>query len=172
MWCLIRILHQGPLTRTPVSRTQGPNLMKLISSSSKLASPHPLISVDLNGVPATGGMEVLDAALPLIDLLHLNSEEASRLTGVAIAESLADLAPLREAAQAFLRAGVAVVAITLGAAGVYVAVNPHGVRFEQDSYLCTLHGRLWVGQEVALPALALSEGAEVSVSLASPCLIA
>ena len=73
---------------------------------------------------------VLGPALPRVDLLHANLEEACHLAGVQppLAEAEASEAELRAVADWFTSRGVAVVAITLGAAGAYVHVTPDAAR--------------------------------------------
>jgi ribokinase len=74
--------------------------------------------VILNPAPAR---ELPDALLQLVSVLTPNEAEAARLTGTPIVGVRA----LEDAATALLQRGVGAVAITLGAAGVYVATREH-----------------------------------------------
>ena len=117
----------------------------------------PLLSVDVNG--ATLGEfadadRVLDPAYPLIDMLHANLEEACHITGVTPAPEEADASveTLRALVAPLLASGVAVVAITLGANGAFVAVTEDAERLRRTDALAQ-GAAAWCGAHVLLPAL-------------------
>ena len=89
----------------------------------------PLLSVDVNGATlgAAGDADgVLGPALPLVDVLHANFEEACHLSGgddETLDEATATDEQLHALAAPLLERGVAVVAITLGPSGAYVALT-------------------------------------------------
>ena len=105
-----------------------------------------LIAVDLNGLP-TRPLEnsahfnvaedpVLGPAFHLIDILHLNEDELSNLTGLfLIHESEGqDGDTLCRAAELILNCGVAIVLVTRGANGCYIKCNDQ-IRFDQSPTL-------------------------------------
>ena len=117
----------------------------------------PLLSVDVNG--ATLGAfadadRVLGPAYPLIDMLHANLEEACHVTGVTPAPEEADASveTLRALVAPLLASGVAVVAITLGANGAFVAVTEDAERLRRTDALAQ-GAAAWRGAHVLLPAL-------------------
>jgi len=151
----VRALHVGypHLLR----ELRGSGLASVLAEGGALlaaaAGAPPLVSVDVNG--ATLGAEadddgVLGPSLPLIDLLHANLEEACHLAGVhpPLAEADASEAELRGVAQWFTSRGVAVVAITLGAAGAYVHVTPDAARMAR---LPTAASAWQLAEELLLP---------------------
>ena len=117
----------------------------------------PLLSVDVNG--ATLGAfadadRVLGPAYPLIDMLHANLEEACHVTGVTPAPEEADASveTLRALVAPLLASGVAVVAITLGANGAFVAVTEDAERLRRTDALAQ-GAAAWREAHVLLPAL-------------------
>eukprot|EP00752_Nemacystus_decipiens_P010201 g9091.t1 len=133
----------------------------------------PLVSLDLNGVdpgndaPARHAA-VLGKALPYVDVLHANLEEAEAIVGSLGGGSDADAdadaeAHLAALAKWFLERGVAVVAITAGAKGSFTAVTGDRERLAASPGL----GRQvagWAGQEVRAAAFAVGEGAAVNAN--------
>jgi sugar/nucleoside kinase (ribokinase family) len=100
-----------------------------------------IIALDLNGVPdiqfsTSGGLRspqdlkrdaVIGPALEHVDLLHMNEDELALLTGCRILDTPGleqeDQYAISKAVELFLRCGVAVVAVTRGKKGSYVACN-------------------------------------------------
>lgn len=100
-----------------------------------------IIALDLNGVPESSVIvegqlatpddlladPVVGPALGLVDIIHMNEDEASLLTGVAIRGSAGfeneDDAAISKAADLFLECGVAIVVITRGSKGSFVRCN-------------------------------------------------
>ena len=111
-----------------------------------------IVALDLNGVPATrftksGGLRnlqdlandrVIGAALEHVDLFHMNEDELALLTGCRILNKAnskeEDQFAISRAVQLFLSCGVAIVAVTRGKKGSYVACN-YGERFEKTPAL-------------------------------------
>ena len=121
-----------------LARLQGDALRNLLETAPALLGGGGVVrSVDLNGVADSAdrsALDVLAPALPLIDLLHANLEEACVLAGVPPLDEDAavDDDALRALAAPLLARGVAVVAITLAAAGAYIAVTDDDARLEGD----------------------------------------
>ena len=117
-----------------LARLQGDALRNLLETAPALLGGGGVVAdVDLNGVADSAdrsALDVLAPALPLIDLLHANLEEACVLAGVPPLDEDAavDDDALRALAAPLLARGVAVVAITLAAAGAYIAVNDDDAR--------------------------------------------
>ena len=100
-----------------------------------------VIAMDLNGVPDiqfsnSGGLRspqdlrrdtVIGPALDNVDLLHMNEDELSLLTGCRILDTPGleqeDQYAISKAVELFLRCGVAIIAVTRGKKGSYVACN-------------------------------------------------
>ena len=148
-----------------LKRLQGENLSSLLLECRRLL-PNALLSVDLNGVTEhSHSSTVLDAALPLVDVLHLNEDEAAILGA----------APGAGASEARARAlrdlhakGVAVVLLSLGADGSLVSVTP------DEERLRSCRGALprWpAGSTSRAPAFRVSEGAAVNANGAGDALV-
>jgi len=131
----------------------------LLSCATKQA-PLPLTSLDVNGasgVESEKSFDVVAPALPLVDLLHANLEEACHLLQISPPPdemSVDDSTLLSQLATPLHKCGVAVVAITLGSAGAYVSVTADADRLESppDSELARAASS-WRGQAVRLTAL-------------------
>ena len=119
---------------------QGEALAHIFSKARSLMDDGGIIVLDLNGVPdgdnatpfgsmcSTSTLQsdpVLGAALSHVDILHLNEEELSNITGIQLEENPAsaikNVAQIKDAASMFLKCGVAVVAVTRGKKGCYIA---------------------------------------------------
>ena len=138
----------------------------------------PIVTIDVNGatgMASAAAMDVLAPALSCVDLLHANLDEAMHIAGLAEADAVyahaAALGELRgESAEGTAGAhvdaiadslaaplhirGVAIVAITLGAAGAIVSVTADAARIGKGS--ASELGRAaatWTGQAVWRPAL-------------------
>jgi sugar/nucleoside kinase (ribokinase family) len=121
---------------------QGEALARMFSQARKIMMDGGLVVLDLNGVPETpfvraGALrnlndlkndKVIGAALEHVDLLHMNEDELALLTGCRNEFAIA------KAVELFLQCGVAVVAVTRGKKGSYVACN-NGERFQKTPML-------------------------------------
>jgi len=119
----------------------------------------PLVSIDINGATlgAAGDADgVLAPALGHVDLLHGNLDEICHLVGsTPLSEATATDDELRRLVAPLLSSGVAVVAVTLGAAGAFVAASDVAERFGRKESLARA-GTRWRGTEVRVAALPLS----------------
>jgi sugar/nucleoside kinase (ribokinase family) len=118
---------------------QGTELAQILLEARTTMIEGGIIALDLNGVPqAKFAMKdslrtthdlmndpVIGPALEHVDILHMNQDELSLLTGCRIegnAESeIRDEIAIADAVDLFLKCGVAVVAVTRGKKGSYVA---------------------------------------------------
>jgi sugar/nucleoside kinase (ribokinase family) len=120
---------------------QGQSLARLFHESRKTLVDDGIIALDLNGVPETpfvraGALrslndlrtdKVIGPALEHIDILHMNDDELVLLTGCQILDTMdsqqEDDYAIAKATELFLQCNVAVVAVTRGSRGSYVACN-------------------------------------------------
>lgn len=121
---------------------QGESLAQIFLEARSCMIEGGIIALDMNGVPeahhdANGGSlrsvaslrsdPVIGAALEHVDILHLNEDELTLITGcrlVGTPESeLQDDYAIANAANLFLACGVAIVAITRGRKGCYISCN-------------------------------------------------
>ena len=111
-----------------------------------------IVALDLNGVPkvtfslnegirSVGNLKsdpVIGAALEHVDILHMNQEELCLLTGCSLKGAKSTIVDddfaIEQAANLFLRCGVAVVAVTRGRLGSYVICN-NADRFKRSRAL-------------------------------------
>ncbi|KAL3925002.1 MAG: hypothetical protein SGILL_000696 [Bacillariaceae sp.] len=131
---------------------QGQALARLFHESRKVLVDRGIIALDLNGVPEmpivkAGAIRslndlrhdsVIGPALQHVDILHMNEDELVLLTGCRILHARdsqqEDEFAIAKAVELFLDCGVAVVAVTRGRQGSYVACN-NGERFAQSPAL-------------------------------------
>jgi hypothetical protein len=131
---------------------QGDNLAYMFSEARKIMIDSGIVALDLNGVSetpfatSTGGLRnrndlkndrVIGPALEHVDLLHMNEEELVLLTGCRLSDtpdSEQHEFAIAKAVELFLRCGVAVVAVTRGKKGSYVACN-NEERFQRSPML-------------------------------------
>jgi hypothetical protein len=131
---------------------QGQSLARFFHESRKIMIDHGIVALDLNGVPEmpivkAGALrslndlrhdKVIGPALQHVDILHLNEDELVLLTGCRILDTndsrQEDEFVVAKAAELFLQCGVAVVAVTRGKKGSYVACNT-AERFKQTPAL-------------------------------------
>mmetsp|Transcript_14985 Transcript_14985/g.36515 ORF Transcript_14985/g.36515 Transcript_14985/m.36515 type:complete len:1046 (+) Transcript_14985:8-3145(+) len=150
---------------------QGDALARVFHSSRKVMLEGGIVALDLNGVPGApfvraGSLrdvedlrtdEVIGAALQHVDILHMNEDELELLTGCQLLNTAAsvqdDEFAIAKAADLFLKCGVAVVAVTRGKKGSYVACN-NGARFQESPLLPTS----WVNCAAHIPAALLPPG--------------
>lgn len=120
---------------------QGQALARLFHESRKALVDGGIIALDLNGVPEAplvraGALRsltdlrtdtVIGPALEHVDILHMNEDELVLLTGCRILDSndsqQDDDFTIAKAVELFLQCNVAVVAVTRGSKGSYVACN-------------------------------------------------
>ena len=121
-------------------KMQGESLAHIFSKARDVMEDGGIIVLDLNGVPegdnatSFGSMRsisalqsnpVLGAALSHVDILHMNEDELVNITGIHIdgngKNEEANISQIRSAVSMFLRCGVAVVAVTRGKKGCYIA---------------------------------------------------
>ena len=143
-----------------LSNLQGTALCNTLTTLSATLISRPIVGVDINGATlgAFGDEDgVLGPALDQMDVLHANLEELCHVAGVAsdeLTESASTLSDLRGLVRPFLDAGVAVVAVTLGQHGAYVAVTEDAARLTRSATLAAAASQ-WVGSDIRLPALPL-----------------
>ena len=131
---------------------QGEALARVFHSSRKVMLEGGIVALDLNGVPEArfvrrGSLrdvedlridEVIGAALHHVDILHMNEEELEMLTGCQLLNTSAseqdDEFVIAKATDLFLNCGVAIVAVTRGKKGSYVACNTRA-RFQESPLL-------------------------------------
>lgn len=131
---------------------QGEALASIFMEARKVMLDSGLIALDLNGVSKThfatsGGLralsdlradKVIGPALKHVDILHMNEDELALLTGCRILNlpnsTEEDEFAISKATELFLQCGVAVVAVTRGKKGSYVACN-YGDRFQMTPAL-------------------------------------
>jgi pfkB family carbohydrate kinase len=120
---------------------QGEALAQVFLEAKTIMIEGGVIALDLNGVPESTMVEVgqiatpddlladpvIGASLGLVDIIHMNEDEACLLTGVDIRGTpgfeLDDEVSVAKAAELFLECGVAVVIITRGSKGSFVRCN-------------------------------------------------
>ena len=123
-------------------KMQGEALAHIFSKARSLMDDGGIIVLDLNGVPdsdnstpfgsmcSVGALQsdpVLGAALSHVDILHLNEDELINITGIHLNGSARyadqDAKQIHSAASMLLKCGVAVVAVTRGKKGCYIACS-------------------------------------------------
>lgn len=116
---------------------------------------------------------VLGKALPWVDVLHANLEEAEAIVGPLGSGGAggADDDHLRALAGWFLEKGVAVVTITAGARGSFTAVTGDAERLAASPGLAR-QVAAWAGREARAPAFAVGEGSAVNANGAGDSFVA
>lgn len=120
---------------------QGQNLAFMLREARRAMIDGGIIALDLNGVPEmqfsiSGGLRsphdlkrdgVIGPALEHVDILHMNEDELALLTGCRISDSPKleeeNQYAISKAVELFLACGVAIVAVTRGKVGSFVACN-------------------------------------------------
>lgn len=154
---------------------QGEALAHIFSRARSLMENGGLVVLDLNGVPESekqitpfGSMcsastladdPVIGPALSHTDILHLNEEELTNLTGVSFDDNDEKKVndSISKAASLFLQCGVAVVAVTRGKKGCYIKCNDE-TRFSSSKMLPSS----WIDKEIQVEASILPPGAEIN----------
>ena len=182
----IAALHFGYPHLLPAC--SGKHLVKLLrGAAAKAASDDRLVvSLDLNGVTAASNPNsaIPPQALKLVDVLHMNEEEAALLMGKEGVGSVGSEADDDEA-EAFCRSvaewahsrGVSVLLLTLGPRGCFVSTTPHKDRLAASLAAADLPSsqslssqqqspqpRWPPGESVRLPAFALAEGSKANAN--------
>lgn len=120
---------------------QGHNLAMVCREARNIMVDGGIVALDLNGVPdiqfsVSGGLRnphelkkdsVIGPALEYVDFLHMNEDELVLLTGCRILDTIGSEQEneftIAKAVELFLTCGVAIVAVTRGKKGAYVACN-------------------------------------------------
>ena len=120
---------------------QGQNLAFVFREARRAMVDGGITALDLNGVPdmqvaSAGGLRstrdlmrdsVIGPALEHVDILHMNEDELTLLTGCRISDSPRleeeNQYAISKAVDLFLACGVAIVAVTRGKTGSFVACN-------------------------------------------------
>lgn len=114
---------------------QGEKLLQVFLEARSSMIEGGIIVLDLNGVSKVTFKNktrtvaelksdpVIGAALDQVDLLHLNEDELVMLTGCELKGTMEDEIAIANAVNLFLLAGVAIVAVTRGKQGCFVACN-------------------------------------------------
>lgn len=155
-------------------KMQGEALAHIFSKARSVMEDGGIIVLDLNGVSSQEGNfkqtpwgsmcsvtalqsdPVLGPALSHVDILHLNEEELVNLTGAQFDDDDAsgseekNDAALQSATSLFLKCGVAVVAVTRGKKGCYIACNDEE-RFASSKLL----PNTWIGEKIKVEATLL-----------------
>jgi sugar/nucleoside kinase (ribokinase family) len=152
---------------------QGEHLAYAFQQAKAAMDHNGITALDLNGVPQlesnntspTSSIKtvadlkadpVLGAALPHVDILHMNQDELALLAGHSMTE-VHDENYMIEAMTRFVDAGVAIVAVTRGKSGCLITTGGME-RFEQSPAL----PQNWAGSTVTVKATYLPEGTEIN----------
>jgi sugar/nucleoside kinase (ribokinase family) len=158
---------------------RGHALARFFQQTRKILSGGGVIALDLNGVSRpespivmAGAFRslndlrndrVIGPALEHVDILHLNEDELVLLTGCRVLNLVnsqeEDEFVVAKAVELFLQCGVAVVAVTRGSKGSYVACN-NAERFERSPSLPAS----WSNCSVHMPAAILPKGTRLNTN--------
>jgi len=154
---------------------QGEALAHVFSRARASMDEGGIIVMDLNGVPDVapnwigGGLRtvpdlkvdrVIGPALGHVDILHMNEDELVLLTGCSLTGSKSDDEfAISNAASLFLLCGVAVVAVTRGQRGCFIACNDEE-RFAKTKALPSS----WVDSTTFIKAVDLPEGTTINTN--------
>lgn len=147
----------------------GQALGRLFHESRKVMIDQGIVAMDLNGVSESpivkaGALRslsdlrndrVIGPALEHVDIMHMNEDELILLTGCRVEDEFA----FSKAVELFLQCGVAVVAVTRGLNGSYVACNSAD-RFAKSPAL----PKVWANCSVHMPAAELPTGQGVNTN--------
>lgn len=150
---------------------QGEKLLQIFLEARSIMAEGGIIALDLNGVPEesyNGRLKsqaelrsdpVLGAALEQVDILHMNEDELILLTGVELDDSPNDEFAIAKGVSLFLKCGVAVVAVTRGKKGSFVACNDDA-RFHQTPML----PKSWIDRTTQVRSVELSPETSVNAN--------
>ena len=126
---------------------QGENLLQVLVEARRFMVDGGITALDLNGVSSSGHLRgqrftaihlhrdpVIGAALEEVDILHLNEDELAVLTDCNLTGTQEDDILIAESATLFLQCGVAIVVVTRGKKGSYVACGS-AARFQRSKML-------------------------------------
>lgn len=150
---------------------QGEHLLHVFIEARRFMVDGGITALDLNGVPDTTFARksgrftaeelhrdpVIGAALEEIDILHLNEDELSLLAAFNLTGTHDDDDRIAEAADLFLQCGVAIVVVTRGKKGSYVACGPAS-RFSRSKMLPSS----WVDVSAMVSAAELPPGTVIN----------
>jgi myo-inositol-1-phosphate synthase len=138
------------------------DLLRVLIEARRFMVDGGITVLDLNGVPGfvKGHMgrftardlandPVIGAALEEVDILHLNEDELASLTCTNLS-GISEDRMIAEAARLFLQCGVAIIVVTRGKKGSYVACGPPS-RFERSVML----PQSWANQTVSMGSIEL-----------------
>ena len=145
---------------------QGERLLRVLIEARRFMVDGGITALDLNGVPGRNldrkrrftaddlhRDPVIGAALEEVDILHLNEDELALLTATELTGTLDDERRIAESANMFLQCGVAIVVVTRGKKGSYVACGSAS-RFQRSKML----PYSWVDVSVMVKAAELPPG--------------
>ena len=152
---------------------QGEALAEIFAAARSIMIEGGIIALDLNGVPESsfvgttpGGTlnlrddPIIGAALEHVDILHMNEDELCFITGSKLGgNELEDDYTIATAMDAFLLAGVAVVAVTRGRKGSFVRCNDEE-RFRPSGMLPSS----WIDCNAKVGCVELSEGTALNTN--------
>ncbi|CAM9840753.1 unnamed protein product, partial [Choristocarpus tenellus] len=159
----IVVVHYGYPHFTP--KIQGQTLSDVLHQAGRLPGS-PLVSMDLNGVDPSKGAEwhekVIGSALPRVDLLHANLEEAEAIVG-STGEGVSEDQHVQSLAEWFLSHGVAMVSITMGGRGSFTAVTADNDRLDSSLSL-RRQVAVWAGGAIRLAAFAPGKDSPINTN--------
>lgn len=150
-------------------KLQGASLESVFVEAKSVMLDGGIIVLDLNGVPkkqSSNGISfqelkedrVLGPCLHRVDILHLNQDELSLVTGCKYGnDEISDRSTIQNACNLFLRTGVAIVVLTRGKKGSYVVCSDRS-RFERSPML----PRSWIDCAAWVDATELSPGTVIN----------
>eukprot|EP00977_Amphora_coffeiformis_P013936 scaffold3806_cov169-Amphora_coffeaeformis.AAC.12 len=126
---------------------QGEHLLRVLIEARRFMADGGITALDLNGVSGSGYRRgqrftadhlhrdpVIGAGLEEVDILHLNENELAVLTAYNLTGTEEDDVLIAESAAIFLKCGVAIVVVTRGKKGGYVACGS-AARFQRSPML-------------------------------------
>ena len=147
-------------------KLQGEQLLRVLIEARRFMVDGGITVLDLNGVPDTYDGHrmqftaeslfrdpVIGAALEEVDILHLNEDELASLTCTQLTGTASDDILIAEAAGLFLQCGVAIILVTRGKKGSFVACGTTA-RFKRSKMLPSS----WVNASVMMSSTELPRG--------------
>jgi myo-inositol-1-phosphate synthase len=148
---------------------QGDQLLQVFVEARRFMVDGGIIALDMNGVPDMMGSPrrftaadlrkdpVIGSALEEVDILHLNEDEICLLTACELRGTSEDNSLIARAAKLFLQCGVAVVVVTRGRKGSYVACGS-AERFQRSRMLPAS----WINVSAMVRAVDLPSGTVIN----------